>query len=322
MPDRLEQELQRLIQCVPADLINLDRIYDIIPTIQKAFSNPNVAKFEAALAKLPEIKSVQQIGATVKTTLDLTDQRSALLTALQSLKPWRKGPFSFFDICVDAEWRSDYKWKRLEPIYHEFKDSSILDLGCSNGYYLFQSHSFNPRLMLGIDPMNICFYQYLAFQKYAQIPNLFLFPVNMDQLNFLQADFDIVLFMGVLYHQSSPLDSLCQIREYLKPKGRIVVETLVYPGTDSIAFFPKNRYAKMNNVYFIPTVSCLTHWLAQAGFSDIENLGVIPTTSDEQRKTDWMNFESLTDFLDPADHSKTIEGYPAPQRCIMIARKK
>jgi tRNA (mo5U34)-methyltransferase len=46
----------------------------------------------------------------------------------------------------------------------------------------------------------------------------------------------------------------------------------------------------------------------------------INTTSiDEQRATDWMTFESLEDFLDPEDHSKTIEGHPAPLRAVFLA---
>jgi tRNA (mo5U34)-methyltransferase len=46
----------------------------------------------------------------------------------------------------------------------------------------------------------------------------------------------------------------------------------------------------------------------------------ISTTSiEEQRSTDWMTFESLEDFLDPNDHSKTIEGHPAPTRAVFLA---
>ncbi|MGB1293533.1 MAG: DUF1698 domain-containing protein, partial [Pseudoalteromonas sp.] len=38
------------------------------------------------------------------------------------------------------------------------------------------------------------------------------------------------------------------------------------------------------------------------------------------RKSDWMENESLIDFLDPNDTSKTIEGYPAPLRAILTAK--
>ena len=48
---------------------------------------------------------------------------------------------------------------------------------------------------------------------------------------------------------------------------------------------------------------------------------VAVTSLEEQRKTDWLENESLIDFLDPADHSKTIEGYPAPKRAVILANK-
>ncbi|MGQ7096348.1 DUF1698 domain-containing protein, partial [Escherichia coli] len=48
---------------------------------------------------------------------------------------------------------------------------------------------------------------------------------------------------------------------------------------------------------------------------------VCVTTTEEQRRTEWMVTESLSDFLDPHDPSKTVEGYPAPKRAVLIARK-
>ena len=45
------------------------------------------------------------------------------------------------------------------------------------------------------------------------------------------------------------------------------------------------------------------------------------TSVEEQRATDWMTYQSLKDFLDPNDPTKTIEGYPAPMRATLIATK-
>jgi tRNA (mo5U34)-methyltransferase len=56
-----------------------------------------------------------------------------------------------------------------------------------------------------------------------------------------------------------------------------------------------------------------------AGFKNIRCVDVSVTTIEEQRKTEWINTETLADFLDPADSSKTIEGYPAPVRAVVIA---
>lgn len=42
-------------------------------------------------------------------------------------------------------------------------------------------------------------------------------------------------------------------------------------------------------------------------------------STDDQRKTDWIDTESLTDVLDPDDPQKTVEDYPAPVRAIIVA---
>jgi len=61
--------------------------------------------------------------------------------------------------------------------------------------------------------------------------------------------------------------------------------------------------------------------LQQSGFKNIETMDISKTTIEEQRKTEWMTYESLSDFLDKNDHSKTIEGHPAPVRISMRANK-
>ena len=77
----------------------------------------------------------------------------------------------------------------------------------------------------------------------------------------------------------------------------------------------------MRNVYFIPSALALKNWLEKCGFGDVRIADVSVTSLEEQRRTDWMITESLEQFLDPADHSKTIEGYPAPMRAVLIATK-
>ncbi|EPO9918275.1 DUF1698 domain-containing protein, partial [Escherichia coli] len=84
---------------------------------------------------------------------------------------------------------------------------------------------------------------------------------------------------------------------------------------------PGDRYAQMRNVYFIPSALALKNWLKKCGFVDIRIADVSVTTTEEQRRTEWMVTESLADFLDPHDPSKTVEGYPAPKRAVLIARK-
>ena len=45
-------------------------------------------------------------------------------------------------------------------------------------------------------------------------------------------------------------------------------------------------------------------------------------TPQEQRRTEFMTFESLADFLDPENENLTIDGYPAPYRTVIRATRK
>jgi tRNA (mo5U34)-methyltransferase len=125
--------------------------------------------------------------------------------------------------------------------------------------------------------------------------------------------------MGVLYHRREPLAHLQQLRNSLSAGGELVLETLVYPGAHHDVIEPEGRYARMRNVWHLPTVPALVEWMESAGFLDVRVIDVTRTTTAEQRATDWMRFESLREALDPADPARTIEGLPAPTRAILVA---
>ena len=127
--------------------------------------------------------------------------------------------------------------------------------------------------------------------------------------------------MGILYHRRSPIDHLTELRDALVPGGKLILETLVIEGGPNDCLVPQGRYARMGNVWFIPSCEQLCTWLHKLGYKNIEVVDVSVTTSAEQRSTDWMQFQSLADFLDPADSSLSIEGYPAPTRALVIANK-
>ena len=101
----------------------------------------------------------------------------------------------------------------------------------------------------------------------------------------------------------------------------MVLETIVLDRTEEELLTPTGRYGKMRNVWNIASPPLLAKWLAECGFENIEVLDIAKTTSNEQRRTDWMTYESLADFLDPGDDTQTIEGYPAPVRAIITAQK-
>jgi tRNA (mo5U34)-methyltransferase len=242
-----------------------------------------------------------------------------VIPALKQLMPWRKGPFEIFGTFIDSEWNSALKWRRLKDHIKPLHGRKILDIGCSNGYYMFRMTALKPKLIFGIEPYLLFFTQHLLLQQYARIRQIFYLPVTLEELPICRSFFDTVFCMGILYHQRSPLDTLSKIHAQMTPGGELILETLIIEGDLETSLFPAKRYAKMNNVYFIPTVACLTHWLHRTGFINIRCISVAKTTASEQRKTDWIASHSLDSFLDPANPNLTIEGYPAPVRAIVLA---
>ena len=153
-----------------------------------------------------------------------------------------------------------------------------------------------------------------------ELPVWFL-PLRMEELPAEGGQFDTVFSMGVLYHRRSPLDHLLELKGALCAGGELVLETLVVEGDERTVLMPEDRYAVMRNVFFLPSVAMLTRWLERCGFVDVRCVDESNTTVQEQRSTDWMRFQSLPDFLDPDDHRLTREGYPAPRRAVLVARK-
>lgn len=264
-------------------------------------------------------------AVTIGRKEDLTDkQHEEVIQLAKDLIPWRKGPFNFYGEYIDAEWRSDFKWNRLKSHVDNLEGKTVLDIGCNNGYFLFKMAEQRPELLLGIDPVVPCETQFKFLQHFANVPNLHFEMFGVEHLDSFKEVFDVIFSMGIIYHHRHPLEQLIHIREALKPGGQTIIETIGIPGEESYALFPEDRYAKMRNVFFVPTLSCFINWCKKAKLIDVEVVAATPLTFEEQRLTDWCPppSQSLENFLDPNDPSKTIEGHPAPMRFCLKARKK
>jgi tRNA (mo5U34)-methyltransferase len=240
---------------------------------------------------------------------------------MRGFMPWRKGPFNIFGIHIDAEWRSERKWNRVLPVLPELKSKVVADIGCSNGYYMFRMAHHQPRLVVGFEPYLHHFYTFKTLNAFAGLDNLAVELLGIEHIGLFRESFDVVFLMGILYHRSSPIDALRDIREAMKSGGTLIVESQGIPGNEPHALFPESRYAKVPGTYFVPTSTCLANWLSRAGFTGVEVFHSHPMSSMEQRKTAWMEFESYADFIDQQDQSLTVEGYPAPIRIFLKARK-
>ncbi|WP_267442931.1 tRNA 5-methoxyuridine(34)/uridine 5-oxyacetic acid(34) synthase CmoB [Erwinia psidii] len=248
-------------------------------------------------------------------------QRAGIEKLLRNLMPWRKGPYSLYGVHIDTEWRSDWKWQRVLPHISPLAGRTVLDVGCGSGYHMWRMIGTGAHLVVGIDPMQLFLCQFEAVRKLlGNDRRAHLLPLGIEQLPELKA-FDTVFSMGVLYHRRSPFDHLLQLKNQLVSGGELVLETLVVEGDDRTVLVPGERYAQMRNVWFIPSTDALKNWLEKCGFVDVRIVDRSLTATDEQRRTSWMTSESLAEFLDPQDRNKTVEGYPAPLRAVLLARK-
>ena len=253
---------------------------------------------------------------------DITQEEDAsLLHALRALMPWRKGPFEIGGHLIDAEWRSDWKWDRLLPNLRDLSGRHVLDVGCGNGYFCLRAAGAGCASAIGIDPLPLYVMQFRALARYVGSLPVCVLPLASEDLGALPPLFDTVLSMGVLYHRRSPLEHLGELKRLLRPGGELALETLIVPGGSDTVLVPLGRYARMRNVWFIPSVAAIEVWLRRLGFQDVRCVDQTRTTAEEQRSTPWMEFESLASALDPARAGRTIEGYPGPTRAIFIASK-
>ncbi|MCH7980994.1 MAG: tRNA 5-methoxyuridine(34)/uridine 5-oxyacetic acid(34) synthase CmoB [Proteobacteria bacterium] len=252
----------------------------------------------------------------------LEDARSdpaILEEALLGLCPWRKGPFELGGVSIDAEWRSDLKWDRVSQSIAALEGRNVLDVGCGNGYYALRMREAGAQSVIGIDPTLLFVMQFLAINHFAKDDSVFVLPLRLHELPGPARAFDTTFSMGVLYHQRSPIDHLRELKNTLRSNGQLVLETLYLPGEDAFARTPTDRYARMKNVWLLPTIAELTTWLQRSGFRDIEVIDECITATAEQRSTKWMSFDSLDKALAPDDPTMTIEGWPAPQRVVITA---
>jgi tRNA (mo5U34)-methyltransferase len=238
---------------------------------------------------------------------------------LMTLHPWRKGPLQLDDIHIDTEWRSDWKWARLESAIAPLDGRRVLDVGSGNGYYALRMREAGAAVVIGVDPTLLYAMQFLAINVFAQDTGVFILPCRLEETPPADGVFDTTFSMGVIYHQRDPLAHLRQLASTLRPGGQLVLETLFLPGEDLRAETPPERYARMGNVWLLPTIPQLLRWVEDTGYSGIEVVDTSVTTIEEQRSTEWMTFESLRDALDPDDPSRTVEGWPAPRRVVVTA---
>jgi tRNA (mo5U34)-methyltransferase len=277
---------------------------------------------EDLLKKLP---SLQDVHVKIEDTVILDslsiceNEKEIVFDIAQELKPWRKGPFKVFDTFIDTEWKSFIKYNLLKPHFN-LKDKIVADIGCNNGYYLFRMLEQNPKKLVGFDP-SVLYKQQFDFLNHFAKTKISYELLGVEHLPFYEHKFDTLFCLGVLYHRPNPIGTLKDLLQGLEKGGELILDTFMIDGDEPVALSPGRTYSKIPNVYFVPTICALQNWFEKAKFSSFEILEVKKTDLEEQRKTDWIEGESLNNFLDPNDSNLTIEGYPAPKRVYVKAKR-
>lgn len=301
---------------LPDDLASLEAL---IAARLSPGAHGDMPAWLAALEALPAL-TVERVdfGATVTAegAVDAGAQ-ARLRTGLAALHPWRKGPFQLFGVHIDSEWRSDWKWDRIAPHLERLDGHRVLDVGCGNGYFGWRMLAAGAASVTGVDPTLVFCMQHRAVNHYLREPANQVLPVRFEELP--EAVFDTVFSLGVVYHRRDPVEHVERLHHHTRPGGQVVVESLVVEAAQSLQ--PRGRYARMRNVWTVPSLTELTDWLEAAGLVDARVVDVTPTTTAEQRSTGWMRFQSLADALDPGRPELTVEGHPAPVRAVAVARR-
>ncbi len=307
-----------------ADLkIWLNSIAPIVGAQSSPERHGHFGKWLNALYSLPQYSanSIELNKDTVTAVSGGNKDETAIKSALMELVPWRKGPFQIDDIFIDSEWRSNLKWNRIKDHISPLTGRNVLDVGCGNGYYGYRMLGAGAKTVVGVDPGELFCTQFAAINHFIKATRFTVLPLTGEMVFDHPYLFDTVFSMGVISHRREPQQHLKGLLSCLRAGGELVLETLVLQSNDSVALIPEDRYANMRNVWQLPSVSLLEEFLLQAGFCDIKCIDLCKTTSEEQRSTEWMPSYSLANALDPDDKTKTVEGYPAPIRCVFIARK-
>ena len=282
-------------------------IEKILKERQKWFEWKNIKPLYENVKKLQVPNSEFKIKDIIEIK---TEDNSKILELAKMLKPWRKGPFKINDIFINSEWKSYIKWNIIKK-FLDLEGKDVLDVGCNNGYHMFRMLEMNPKSITGFDPSALFNIQFEFINSFIK-SNIEYKLLGVEHIPYYEKKFDTIFCMGVLYHRKDPIEMLKEVKAGLKKGGEIILDTLIIEGNEEIALSPL-RYAKMKNIYFIPTLKALYNWIEKAKFSNVEFIGKKYTTTNEQRKTEWIDGESLEHFLNK-NQTKTIEGYEPPLR--------
>ena len=182
------------------------------------------------------------------------------------------------------------KWKTFaDAIPQDLTGKNVLDIGCNGGFYSIEMKRRGAERVLGIDFDD----EYLAQARFAAGvtgSDIEFRKLSVYDVGALREKFDVVLFMGVLYHLRHPLLALDLIHEHVArdlfvfqsmQRGSDEVEPIAEnphfweveqfdrPGYPKLHFIER-RYADDPTNWWVPNRACAEAMLRSAGFDILE----------------------------------------------------
>ena len=181
------------------------------------------------------------------------------------------------------------KWQRFaDALPADLHGHTVLDIGCNGGFYALEMKRRGAERVVGID----CEPLYLAQARFAAEVSgieLELHQLSVYDVARLGETFDLVLFMGVLYHLRHPLLALDLIHEHVA-RDLLVFQSM-QRGSDQVApvapdypfwetdifnqpefprlHFLERAYAGDPTNWWVPNRACSEALLRSAGFEII-----------------------------------------------------
>lgn len=178
------------------------------------------------------------------------------------------------------------KWRKIaDAIPADLTGKSVLDIGCNAGFYSIEMKRRGAARVLGIDFDDVYLNQARFAAEIAEADIEFR-KMSVYDVGALGEKFDVVIFMGVLYHLRHPLLALDLIREHvvgdllifqsMQRGSRDVLPVAEnYPFSDYDLFneagYPKlhfieHRYSNDPTNWWVPNAACAEAMLRSAGF--------------------------------------------------------
>jgi SAM-dependent methyltransferase len=163
------------------------------------------------------------------------------------------------------------KWKRLETIFEtiDILDKSIIDVGCSDGFYSNKCAELGAKNVLGIDLDDLRIKRAKFASEVLKINNVEFKNLDIYRNDLNIKNFDIVLGLGILHRVPDIYGFLKRISEL---GNLLILEFKTFDSADSVSKWAggETKDNNFNKFYSIPSVKFVTDLLKHLNFDVIK----------------------------------------------------